>query len=554
MIIELSVENLAIIERCDLALGPGFTVLTGETGAGKSLIVDALELAFGARSEASMVRAGTSRALVSVTLDLTFDPELAQKCAALGAEISDGMLYIQREVFAEGRSQCRIGGRLAPASLLKEVSRLLVDLHGQHDHQSLLDPKSHLGFLDAWIGPSAMLLTDRVGVQLEKWTEFEDKLQALRGGRREREQKLDLLKFQLSEIEAVMPKPGEVTELEARLARLKHAELLTKTISAVREMLIEGESCGRDQVAGAAKLLSEAEKLDPTLSGIREPLDQASILLEEALSQLRAYEEVAEDSPAQLEETAARIDAIKRLFRKYGDDENAVLDFYDGIKREYDLLSVDETSESELESAAAEARKELDAVCLELTELRSEKAKAFAEFVENELKDLAMEKAKFQVAVSPKLPDSLGADSVEFMFSANPGEPVKPLAKIASGGEISRVMLAIKTALMGRAGVPTLIFDEVDAGLGGRAAASVAKKLEELAEHDQVIVITHLPQIAGRANTHYRVEKLEADGRVVANAVPLGQGERVEEVARMIAGEEVGDSALAHARELLSGA
>jgi len=554
MIIELSVENLAIIERCDLTLGPGFTVLTGETGAGKSLIVDALELAFGSRSDASMVRAGTTRALVSVTLDLTFDPELAHKCAALGAEISDGMLYIQREVFAEGRSQCRIGGRLAPASLLKEVSRLLVDLHGQHDHQSLLDPKSHLGFLDAWIGPSAMLLTDRVAVQLEKWTDFEDKLQSLRGGRREREQKLDLLKFQVAEIEAVMPKPGEVQDLEARLARLKHAELLTKTVAAVRESLVEGENCGRDQVAGSAKLLIEAEKLDPTLASIREPLEQAAILLDEALSELRAYEQVAEDSPAQLEETAARIDAIKRLFRKYGDDEAAVLDFYDGIKREYELLSVDETSESELEAAAANARKELDDVCRELTELRLEKSRAFAEFVESELRDLAMEKAKFQVGVSNKLPDASGADSVEFMFCPNPGEPIKPLAKIASGGEISRVMLAIKTALMGRAGVPTLIFDEVDAGLSGRAAASVAKKLEELAEHDQVIVITHLPQIAGRANAHFRVEKSEADGRVLANAVPLGEGDRVEEVARMLAGEEVGDSALAHARELLSGA
>lgn len=554
MIIELSVENLAIIERCDLTLGPGFTVLTGETGAGKSLIVDALELAFGARSEASMVRAGTSRALVSVTLDLTFDPELAQKCAALGAEISDGMLYIQREVFAEGRSQCRIGGRLAPASLLKEVSKLLVDLHGQHDHQSLLDPKSHIGFLDAWIGASVMLLTDRVVVQIEKWSEFEDKLQALRGGRREREQKLDLLKFQLGEIEAVMPKSGEVHELEARLARLKHAELLTKTISAVRDMLVEGDACGRDQVAGAAKLLTDAEKLDPTLGRIREPLDQASILLDEALNELRAYEEVAESSPAQLEETAARIDSIKRLLRKYGDDEDAVIDFYDQIRREYELLSVDETSEEELEASAALAKKELEDACRELTELRTEKAKAFAEFVEEQLKDLAMEKGKFQVAVQPKLPDANGADMVEFMFTANAGEPVKPLAKIASGGEISRVMLAIKTALMGRAGVPTLIFDEVDAGLGGRAAASVAKKLEELAEHDQVIVITHLPQIAGRASAHYRVEKSEADGRVVATALSLGEGERVEEVARMIAGEEVGDSALAHARELLSGA
>lgn len=552
MIVELSVENLAIIERCDLTLGPGFTVLTGETGAGKSLLVDALELAFGARSSSGMVRAGAARALVQVTLDLTFDPELAKKCMELGAEVQEGMLYLQREVFAEGKSQCRIGGRPAPMSLLKEVGKLLVDLHGQHSHQSLLDTQTHLGYLDAWIGPDVLLLIDRAAVQLEKFSNLESRLNMLRGGQREREQKSDLLNFQIQEIESVAPKIGEVAQLETLLGRLKHAEKLHETASTVSVMLVEGEAAGRDALACAHKALSEAERLDPSISKITQPLEQASILLEEAISELRSYQDAVEVNPQLLEETAERVDAIKKLFRKYGEDEAAVLKFLEKAKSELATITNDESNEEELEAAMVAARVELEVVCSELTRRRKEGAHAFAEYVATQLQDLGMEHADFEVGFKPKAPDHTGADDVEFLFSANVGEPLRALAKIASGGEISRVMLAIKTALMGRAGVPTLIFDEVDTGLGGRAAATVARKLEELAEHNQIIVITHLPQIAGRATMHYIVEKEETKERTTATARSLGEHARITEIARMLAGEEVGDSALAHARELLA--
>lgn len=551
MIVELSVENLAIIERSDLSLGPGFTALTGETGAGKSLLVDALELAFGARAETGLVRTGAGRALVSVTLDLSDRPDVAQRCEEAGAELEDGLLYLQREVFAEGRSQCRIGGRLAPVATLREIGKLVVDLHGQHDHQSLLDPRSHLGFLDAWIGAEAAGGRSDVSEKLERWQELDRRLASLRGSRREREHKIDLLSFQVKEIEAVGLRVGEMAELESRLARLKHAEQLAHTVAYVRQALVEGEPSGRDLVSGSAKLVEEAERLDPSLSSVREPLEQAGILLEEAVAELRAYEDSIDASPGMLEETASRVDTIKRLLRKYGDDESAVLEFLERSKVELELLTGDESGEESLANASAEARQDLEKTCAKLSALRKAKADAFSAQVQAQLRDLAMEKARFEVAFHPQEPDATGADAVEFLFSANTGESLRPLSKIASGGEISRAMLAIKTALMGRAGVPTLIFDEVDTGLGGRAAATVARKLEELARHDQVIVITHLPQIAGRATAHFRVEKGESAGRVSATARPLAENERVEEIARMLAGEEVGESALAHARELL---
>jgi DNA repair protein RecN (Recombination protein N) len=551
MIVELRVENLAIIERCDLLLGPGFTVLTGETGAGKSLIVDALELAFGAKSEANAVRSGESRALVSVTVDLSFEPELAKQCAAMGAEIRDGVLHIEREIVVKGRTQCRIGGKAVPASLLRDVGKLLVDLHGQHDHQSLLDPKSHLGFLDAWIGADALLLSDRVSVLLDKWSELGRKLQSLQGGKRERAQRVDMLEFQVKEIELVAPKAGEIEQLDGQLARLKHAENLYQMVANAKAILGDGDGAGRDQVAGAARLIAEAERMDPSVGRVREALEQATLMLDEAMRDLSDYQDSIEVRPTQLEEIAGRIDEIKKLFRKYGEDEEAVLEFHRRAKSELELLAGDEFSEDDLKKAVTDARCELELACAELTALRKDRAFQFAEFVSTQLQDLAMENAVFDVGFKPKEPDSTGADEVEFLFSANPGEPVRQLSKIASGGEISRVMLAIKTALMGRAGVPTLIFDEVDAGLGGRAAATVARKLEELAEHNQVIVITHLPQIAGRATKHYLVEKQEKAGRAIANARPLNEQDRVEEIGRMIAGEEVGDSALAHARELL---
>ncbi len=553
MLIELTVENIAIIERCQIVLGPGFTVLTGETGAGKSLLVDALELALGERADTELVRSGATRAVVSAAIDLSAAQELIEKCRQVGIEPEEGCIHINREVFAEGRSQCRINGKLTPVSILRQLGQFLVDLHGQHDHQSLLDPSRHVGFLDSWIGAPALGLLERIGAAHQTATTARLKLAALRAGLRDREHRLDLLRFQVSEIEGVDPKPGEMEELASQLSRLKNSERLADAASLSLQAIRDGDRNAADGLRLAVKAIEEVVRFDPSLEPVLAALSAAQVQLEEGARDLSNYADRLESDPELLEDVAERIDALRRLRRKYGEDEHAVLAFLEDARRELELLGGAEASEEELIAALEDAETELRGQAGELSSLRKERSIEFAELVQGQLRELAMERALFEVSFQEKAPDAGGMDEVEFFFSANAGEPPRPLSKIASGGEISRVMLGIKTAMAGRAGVPTLVFDEVDVGLGGKAAATVARKLDELGRHYQVLVISHLPQIAARAATHYRIEKIESGGRVTTQVRGLSGESRTEEVARMLAGEHVTDSARVNARELIQG-
>lgn len=553
MLLELTVENIAIIDRAVLSLGPGFTALTGETGAGKSLLVDAIGLALGGRADSDLVRAGARKGVVSLQVDLAANPGGLAACGRLGVDLEDGKLVIHREVSAEGRSTVRLNGRVAPVAALKAVGEQIVDLHGQHDHQSLLVPERQVDFLDAWIGPEAADLRTRVA---DAWAEVEAtkrRLATLRGSRREREQRLDLLRFQIAEIEAAAPKPGEGEALGATISRLQNAERLALAVGAALSGLVETEGAAIERVGAAGKELDHLARLDPELEEPVEALRQARYALDEAVRLLGAYADAIEADPTRLEEAAARLDLLHRLRRKYGEDEQGVLDYLAAAGRELDELAEGEAGEEETSALLLAQSERLRALAGDLTALRSRWAEAFGIKVNEQIRDLAMSKASFEAAVEPKPLDSDGADRVEFRFTANPGEPLRPLSKVASGGELSRVMLAIKVAGAGRAGVPTLIFDEVDVGLSGKAAAVTARKLEELAGSYQVLVISHLPQIAGRASAHYRIEKQEHGGRAVTRLRRLEGGERVEEIARLLAGEEVGASALANARELLGG-
>lgn len=551
MLLELTVNNVAIIEHAQLALGPGFTVLTGETGAGKSLLIDAIELVLGERADSDLVRTGAGRAVVSAVFDLSRRPELLTKCQDLGLDLEEGSLYIQREVFAEGRSQCRVAGKLTPVSALKSLGQLLVDLHGQHDHQSLLHPDRHGDFLDLWIGESATRLIAGVQAAYREWEVANIRLAALRRGARDREQRVDMLQYQIREIEGVSPRVGELEDLEAALSRLLNAEKLSQAVHTSLARVTDEEDNAFDRIAEAVRSLEDAVRLDSAISAGLEPLRSALYTLAESIRELRHYAESLEASPETLEETAARIDALRRLRRKYGEDEAKILQFLEEARAELDILTAAEGNETELVQTVAKHRAALETKSEQLTKLRTEKALLFSAAVQAELRDLAMDNALFEAKISAKPVEIDGADRVEFFFSANAGEMPRPLAKIASGGEMSRVMLGIKTVLADRAGVPTLIFDEIDAGLGGRAAATVARKLEALAVHYQVIAISHLPQIAGRATTHYRIEKTEDQGRVITDLRHLKPADRIEELARMVAGDVVTESALANARELL---
>ncbi|RYG26988.1 DNA repair protein RecN [bacterium] len=552
MIVELTVENLAIIDRAQVGLGPGFTVLTGETGAGKSLMIDAIELALGERAATELVRAGSPKATVNVVIDVSDAPAVRAQCDDLGIPVEDNLLYIQREVLAEGRSTCRVGGRMTPVAGLRALGRALVDLHGQHDHQALLDPEGHVAYLDAWIGEPAVRLRQNVA---EKYGVAEGARRALadlRKGLRDREQRVDLLKFQVNEIETANPQAGETETLEAQLSRLKNTERLAEASLGALNALTEQEGCAVDLLGDAVKSLEGILRYDASLEEVIKPLQEALYALEEGAHSLRGYTEELDADPATLDEVQHRLDVLKRLRRKYGENEEAVLEHLAAAQEELGQLEDAEASEDKLLQRVEKADRALEKAAAELTAIRKEKAKEFGVLVETQLRDLAMAKAQFAVDIKPRPADAHGADQVEFIFQANAGEPMRPLAKIASGGEISRVMLAMKTALAGRAGVPTLIFDEVDAGLGGRAAATMARKLEELAGHYQLVVISHLPQIAARAATHYRIEKGEVDGRVVTRVVRLNNEQRVEEIARMLAGEKLTEASLANAREMLA--
>ncbi|HRJ27083.1 MAG TPA: DNA repair protein RecN [Fimbriimonadaceae bacterium] len=551
MIRELSVENIALLDQVSLDLRPGFTVLTGETGAGKSLLIDAIGLALGGRADSDLVRQGATKGSVHFAVDLSDAPPGSALCQELGIDVEDDLVVIQREVHAEGRSSARINGKIVPLSTLRSLGALLVDLHGQHDHQALLDPSTHLGYLDAWVGPPASDLLVQVADAFADWERIRREMQASRMDEREREHRLDLLRFQIQEIEEVAPQPGEMDQIEADLRRLTHAEKLREAVQSSLATLADDEVTALDHLGQARKGLESALRLDPELESSVETLRQAQVYAEEAVRSLRAYLEPLDGDPVMLDQLSQRLDSLRRLIRKYGESEAAILEFLATARRELDQLENAESDAVRLAERLAEAESRFRSLAAELSRLRREGASSFTQRVQAEIRELAMEKALFEVSFASGAPAATGLDQVEFLFSANPGEPVRPLAKIASGGEISRVMLALKVSLAGKAGVPTLIFDEIDSGLSGRAAAVVAKKLEELARYAQVLVISHLPQIASRAEAHIRILKEEVAGRVATRLVPLSSEDRVLEIARMLAGEELGAKALENARELL---
>ena len=550
MLHALHIENLAIIDRLEVAFEAGFNALTGETGAGKSILIDALNLALGERADISLIRAGAEKLRVNAVFEVPNDPELHALLGELGVEPEDGLLYLCREVHTSGRSIARINGQPAPVSALKALGERLIDMHGQHEHQSLLRPSSHLEFLDRWLGEPALKLRQQVRETVSALRQTERELQEIVAREREREQMLDLYRFQVDEIRAANLQVGEDEQLETEARRLMHAEKLVALAGNAYDALM-GENGAYDQAASASRNLTEIARIDPSVSPWGEMLEGALAQLEEVAHNLRAYAESIEYDPARLEAVIERQELIKRLKRKYGDTIEAVLQYADEAAAKLHALETQTERRAELEAELARLQESAHALCEQLSALRRDGAQRFADAVQAVLRTLAMERAQFTVEVRPKPMDTTGADSVEFLFSANPGEPPRPLNKIASGGEMSRVMLALKTVLADAAPVPTLVFDEIDAGIGGRTAHAVGEKIAQLARHCQILCVTHLPQIACRANHHLLIEK-HTDGAATRVSVqPLTGEARVLEIARMLAGTPT-EAALQHARELLN--
>ncbi|GIV15797.1 MAG: DNA repair protein RecN [Armatimonadota bacterium] len=549
MLVELAVEQIAIIDRLNLRFEPGLNVLTGETGAGKSILIDALSLALGERAEAEMLRAGAEHAQVTAVFDISGSVRLQERLQALGVTPEDGLLYLTRELFAGGRSQARINGRPVPIATLKAVGDLLVDLHGQHQHQSLFNASEQMRFLDEWCGQKVLSLKAEVGECVREMRSLQRELSTLQADARERAHLLDLYTFQKQEIEQARLTPGEEEELLAEERRLAHAEKLFATAETAYELLTAGEPAAIDLLAQAVRTLEEILPIDADLQPLVENLQNALYTAQDASAELRAYRDRVEFNPERLSEVQDRLHLIRTLKRKYGDTVEAVLDYLREVTEKMERLQGGEERAEELASALRQKEEKAQQLAAELSRLRREGARRFEQAVAQELSELAMPRARFEVKLAPKPLETDGADAVEFLIAPNPGEPPRPLSRIASGGELSRVMLAIKSVLAGVEDVPTLVFDEIDIGIGGRTAGVVGEKLQSLSRQRQILCITHLPQIASRARWHLLIEKREAEGRTVTAVTPVEGEARVHEIARMLG--DTGEGALRHAREML---
>jgi len=552
MLREIRVRNFAVIDAVTAVFGPGLNVLTGETGAGKSMLIDAILLIRGARAQTDAIRTDTETATVEAVFDVDPRGPVAAVLDDAGLALDDGQLVVRRELAQSGRHRAFVNDSSVTVSLLERLGDHLVEIHGQHEHQRLLEPARQLDLLDRF--GDAEELRERVGDILARHRAARAEVERSRAAERDRAQREDLLRFQLSELDGARLREGEEEELRAERRRLQHAERLTGGLAEVGGLLDEDESSAASRLHRAGRLLRELARFDPAFAAPADTIDGAGALIEDALTAVRELRERVTVVPGRLEEVDERLDALTRLKRKYGDTEGAMLAFREVAAVELEKLGRHEEILAAQEKTLAALDAELAQAAVALSERRHAAADRLAGEAERELRQLGMDRARFAIAVEPGPMAEIGPrglDRVEFRLSANPGEDVRPLAKVVSGGELSRTMLALKAVLARADRVPTMIFDEVDAGIGGRVAAVVAQKLARAAEGRQVLCVTHLAPIAARATHHIRVWKGVRAGRTRVSAEVLTGEARVEEVARMVAGERVTDTARGHARELL---
>ena len=561
MLISVNIRNLAVIEEAEVAFGRGFTVVTGETGAGKSIMVGAIGLLLGERASADLVRTGEREASVEGVFDLDGEGQEVPEGFGGGAQ-----LVVRRVVSADGRSKAYVNGAAATVAAAGALASRQLDISSQHQHQTLAREEAHLAILDAY-GQTGATAARYAEARAAAMALIAD-LGALKKSAAERAGREDYLSFQLKELRAVDPKPGEDEALAAELQVLRNAGKLADAARAAMDLLYDDDGSANERTRRAAQRLRDAEGFDPRLGGTAAVIDQAVIHIEEAAAALRAYRKKIDFSPERLEEAEDRLAAIKRLVRKHA--PGGTLD--DVVRRAVELdaeLKALQGSEERLPALEEETGAAVDA-CLaageRLTAARKKAAAGLAREVTREIGRVAMPHARFAVPVEAGAPDrakavadeaplpEAGLDRVVFLFSANPGEDPRPLHRIASGGELSRLMLAVKRVIAARDPVPLYIFDEVDAGIGGAVAEVVGTHLREIAARRQVVCITHLPQIAAMADRHLRVTKGERKGRTHVSVEELGGEERVRELARMLGGVQITPTTLAHAREMLGAA
>jgi DNA repair protein RecN (Recombination protein N) len=557
MLRDLHITDLGVIDDARIEAAPGLNVLTGETGAGKTMVVDALTMLLGERVNPGAVRAGRPAALVEARLRVDQAPAAVAALDQAGLEADDGEVIVGRQVAAEGRSRAHVQGRMATVSALGALIATLVEVHGQHDFQGLLRPAVQRDLLDRYAGPEVLELRAAYGRAWRRLRQVSGELDELTTRAHERAREADVLRYQLDEIDGAQVREGELAELAAEAERLTNAEGLREAAAGAHQTL-----AGSDDEGGAALALGQAARLlatraghDPALAVLAERATAVAADVADLASDLRGYAEQVLTDPARLAEVNERTALLADLRRKYGDDEAAVLAFAERARTRLAELDGGELRTEALEAEAGELRAELDRVGAALTAGRAGAAERLAAGVLHELAELSMRGARFAIRVDPDAgAGEDGRDRIEFELAANPGAPPRPLAKAASGGELSRVMLALRVVLAGVDRMPTLVFDEVDAGIGGRAAAAVGRRLATLARSHQVLVVTHLPQIAAFADRHFAVEKTAGHEATSTTVRLLDDAGRLTELSRMLAGMAESGLAQAHAEELLAAA
>jgi DNA repair protein RecN (Recombination protein N) len=552
MLVELRIRNFAVIESLDLELRGGLTVLSGETGAGKSIIVDALALLLGERASAESVRPGAERALVEAVFDVAEDLVIPTILMEQGIETADGLLILRREVAAEGRNRAWVNGAASTATLVGELGSRLIDLHGQHEHQTLVRPAEQRTILDAYANAGTQ--AGKVAATHERLVGIRRRLADLDARSREIAQRADFLRFQVEEIEKAALREGEEQELEAEARRLDHAEELTHHAARAHDVLYGDEDAITSRLAELRRAIEQLARIDAELADAPAILENAYYSLEELGRRMGEYAAGIEHDPARLDAVRRRQDLIFRLKTKYGTTIADVLAVAGAARAELEVLESADSDRQSLLREEAAAADLLGRQADELSAARGKAAKRLTREMNELLPGLGMQGGRMEVRLAPlDAPGASGSESVEFLIAVNAGFEPRPLGRVASGGELSRVMLALKNILARVDRVPTLIFDEIDAGIGGRVGHSVGTTLKHVAETHQVFAITHLPQIASRADHHLLVEK-RGGHRATTHVTTLDGDDRVRELARLLGGDPESARSVEHARELLSGA
>ncbi|WHY65646.1 DNA repair protein RecN [Neobacillus sp. SuZ13] len=553
MLAELSIKNFAIIENLSVTFSKGLTVLTGETGAGKSIIIDAIHLLVGGRGSAEFVRHGEERAEIEGLFQLEdSNHPVISKALEFGIDVDEGMVILRRDISHSGKSICRVNGKLVTISTLREIGSTLVDIHGQHEHQELMDESRHLTLLDQF---GADDIYPSQGEYLQVFRRYEQTLQRLKALSENDQQtahRLDLISFQLDEIQNANLKINEDEELFEEKRKLNNFERVFEALQSSHTAL-QGEQKGLDWISMVMGHLEDAASIDSAYKDIYEAVSNSYYQLEDAARSLRTELDALEFDPQRLHEIEDRLNEINRLKRKYGKTIDEILEYAGKIEEEIETLQNKETHISELEKELASIKKDLMLEAKQLTEIRLKWADKLTKLIHKELKELYMEKTVFEIRFESNTMQFTknGVDHVEFYISTNPGEPLKPLSKVASGGELSRIMLALKSIFSQHQGVTSIIFDEVDTGVSGRVAQSIAEKIYKVASLSQVLCISHLPQVAAMADTHLFISKVIKGGRTKTSVTPLQLEDKINEIGRMISGSEITDLTKKHAEELL---